>query len=172
MNLEAYYQNLVKKCKDCKGVGTIPVSDTEIKLCHCMTNYMFVVQMSNLGVPFSKIISYNNIPNADKKKIHFIFKDDDKAFNLFMSLVPNYKLSLYESTNMYSATNFQSIDGVMIYNLGLETFNNNGLTLYRIMKDVKDRDLFGIFAFAIKKEVLKFHYPDFIAAEIESMRTP
>lgn len=167
MNYDTFYNNTVKGCKICNGSGTVPISNTEIKFCSCMKQYIFVIKMTELGVPLSYIFSYQKA-NADGK-IKFIFQNDVLSFNIFMTLAEEGKnMALKDSVNMFTLNNYEDLDGVMVYNLGLETFQNNSIVLYRIIKETEDRNLHGIFSFAISKENINKYYLDFVKKRIDA----
>jgi hypothetical protein len=171
VNYDVIYNNIVKGCKICNGSGTVALSNTEVKFCVCMQQYIFIIKMTELGVPLSYIFSYQKAitvnPSSSSKSL-FLFQNDLVSFNVFMTLVEEGKnMVLKDSVNMFTLNNYEDLDGVMIYNLGLETFQNNSIVLYRIIKETEDRNLHGIFSFAIKKESLNNYYLDFVKRKIE-----
>jgi hypothetical protein len=170
VNYDVIYNNIVKGCKICNGSGTVPISNTEVKFCACMQQYIFIIKMTELGVPLSYIFSYKNTPiTTSVYKSMFIFQNDVMSFNIFMSLVEEGKnMILKDSVNMFTLNNYEDLDGVMVYNLGLETFQNNSIVLYRIIKETEDRNLHGIFSFAISKENLNKYYLDFVKKRIDA----
>ena len=172
MNYDAIYNNTVRCCKICNGTGTVTISATEVKFCTCMQQYIFIIKMTELGVPLSYIFSYQKAITtnpASSSKSMFIFQNDTVSFNIFMTLVEEGKnMILKDSVNMFTMNDYSDLDGVMVYNLGLETFQNNSIVLYRIMKEAEDRHLTGIFSFAISKENLNKYYLDFVKKKIES----
>jgi len=162
------YDNIVKGCKICSGTGTVVLSPTEVQFCNCMKQYIFIIKMTELGVPISYIFSFCKLSYS--QKTHFIFQNDSLAFNRFMSEVEDGKnMVLKDSVNMFTLNNYDGVDGIMVYNLGLETFQNNSLVLYRIIKEAEDRGLVAIFSFAVKKESLTNYYLDFIKKRIEEL---
>ena len=169
MNLDLLYNNIVKSCPKCKGTGTVEVTETSIRFCECMEFYITATQMLELGVPLKYIMGYTPVEVDLKKKIYFVFKDDQHAFNTFITLArePNkQRMFLTDSMQMYYLSNYQEKDGVMIHNLGLETKKDSSLVLYRIIKEVEERDLYGIFSFAISRDKLDTYYSQFIVSRI------
>jgi hypothetical protein len=167
MQYDTIYNNLVSQCKICNGTGTVAISNTEVKFCVCMQQYMFIIKMTELGVPLKYIFSYIKAELPPSRSI-FVFQDDEFAFDIFMTLVEDGKnMVLKDSVNMFTLNDYSDLDGLMLYNLGLETFQNNSIVLYRIMKEVEDRNIYGIFSFAIKKESLTNYYLEFVKKKIE-----
>lgn len=167
MDNHSLYKQIVSTCDKCKGQGHKIISVVEVQLCDCMKFYSFAVKMNQLSVPLSYIFSFKNadIPQINKKQMIF-FKDDQTAFNHFMSLAIENQMHLCDATRMYEIKDFETIDGLMVYNLGLETFPNNSLVLYRILKEIEDRRLYGIFSFAISKSNVKTTYAKYVADKV------
>lgn len=165
MDYDLLYENIVKGCSSCGGTGTVKVSDTEVNFCSCMEYYIFMIKQIENNVPLKYILNYKPI-EIDDKKVYYLFKDDDYGFNMFMTLSKKYNMMLINSVNMFTANIDSTTDGVMIYNLGLETFQNNGIVLYRLIKEIEDRRLYGIFSFSIGRENLRRYYPEFIEQSV------
>jgi len=156
------YKKIIGSCTKCNGVGTISLSDTEIQFCECMKFFIFFVQMLDIGVPIKFIFGYDQIEIPKSKKIFFIFKEDQHSFNLCMNLAKSRKFIIMPSTNCFRINNFSEFDGMMIYNIGLETYKDNSVILYRLIKEAIDNDIYGIFSFAISRDNLKTYYNKFI----------
>ena len=125
--------------------------------------------MLELGVPLKYIMGYTPVEVDLKKRVYFVFKDDQYAFNIFITLAMEphkRRMFLTDSMQMYYLSNYQEKDGVMIHNLGLETKKDSSLVLYRVIKEVEERGLYGIFSFAINRENLDTYYSKFIVSRI------
>ena len=167
MNFELLYQNLVKDCKKCNGTGTINSTETDIVFCDCLSHYIFIVKMLEVGVPLKYVMSFSR--TDVKHKLLFFYKDDQTAFNAYMSLASDNIISIHASNVMFEIKDFEDKDGIMVYGLGLETFQNNSLTLLRLIKEAEDRGLYGIFSFVISRENLKTYYADFVSEKINQI---
>lgn len=170
MDKEKLYQQTVKCCDKCKGTGIKDMSTIEIQLCECQEFYNFACRMYDLGVPIKYIFNFNRIDITFEKKIFFIFQNDQLAFNTFMSLPEWCNYGLKVSNEMFNLTNIKQYCGIMVYNLGLETFQNNSLVLYRLIKEVEDNRCFGVFSFAIKESNVSNFYLDFIRKKINEYK--
>lgn len=161
MSFDKVYQNVVKSCKDCSGTGMKEKTEKTVTFCHCMKFYIFAVKNYDLGVPLGYIFQYQPISNTSTG-CHFYFKEESSAFNHFMNSSSVGNSRIISSTEMYLLNDFKNLDLVLIYNLGLESFSNNHATLMRIVNEVRNRQIIGIFSFSIQRDRLNYHYPESI----------
>jgi hypothetical protein len=163
MNFDKLYTNMVKNCKDCNGTGTINKTERSIVFCHCMKFYIFAVRNIELGVPLSYVLGHTK-PNVPAHiGLNCYFKNEQQSFNCFMNESALANCKIISATEMYLLQDFRELQVVLIYNLGLETFQNNVANLVRIMNEIKSRGIIGIFSFSIDKEKLAYTYPQSVA---------
>lgn len=170
MDKNILYQNTVKSCTKCNGTGVKDMSTIDIVFCECQEFYNFVCRWYDSGIPIKYIYNYEKIEINWDKKIYFFFQDDQNAFNTLMSLPDWCNYGIKTSNEMFNLNKINNYAGIMIYNLGLETFQNNSLVLYRLIKEIEDNRCFGIFSFAIKESNLSNFYLDFIKKKINEYK--
>lgn len=158
MSFDKLYNTTVKNCKNCNGTGTVNKTDRSITFCHCMKFYIFAVRNMELGVPFAYVLGYTQPSGVYKPGSYMFYKQEKEAFDAFMSVSAIGNCKILSSTEMYTLNDFRDLDVVLIYNLGLENFQNNSATLYRIMNECRTRGVTAFFSFSVVKQNLIHHY--------------
>ncbi len=158
MSFDKLYNTTVKNCSTCKGTGTVNKTDKSIAFCHCMKFYIFAVRNMELGVPFSYVLGVDNTLQPLKAGVYSFFKQEKIAFDYFMMNSMTGNCKIISATEMYLLNDFRELDLLLIYNLGLENFQNNSATLFRIMNECRTRNVIAILSFSIDKMNLIHHY--------------
>lgn len=170
LDTDRLYKQLVSNCKICGGVGSIIESETNLHFCDCMKFYMFIVQMVQKGFPIKYIYDYSE-NNIKTDRIFFTFGNDDIAFNSALKRVKDgYRLQIRAVDKCYEITDVIRGDGVMIYNIGLESNSLHIKNLMRLIKEVDDNQLVGIFAFTIREKAAQKEYPDWLLRKVNEYR--
>lgn len=159
MNFDKLYSNTVKNCQKCNGTGTVDKTEVSVVFCDCMKFYIFAVRNIELGVPLSYVLGYKKPDPPILTTITSYYKNEQVAFNQFMAVSQTGNCKIMSSTEMYLLQDFRELDAVLIYNLGLETFQNNVANLVRILNEIKSRNIIGIFSFSIPKDKMNITYP-------------